>query len=346
MLSKDKNSNVYYNIIQQNDSKRTIQAVFSETRVQPILEKPSDYELAVVRFSVPTYDIPIMFFRDGTLASNNESYVVTLEYEDETISKTLVPVPNEIPNPLYGRPAVWAYQEMVDAINLALADAFADLKALKPLAPQTEPPFLTFDGVTNLFTLYAEQLYDSTALTPMRIYFNKTLFKILPSFEIIFDDSLGDPNKRHQLLVKNNKINGTTYNGKPYYTMAQESSTLSLWYDFVSIQFETDTIPVNPEFAPTANNTISRVLTDFEPLTAEPSREVIQFFPQGPLRYYDLTSNFPMKSIDLRIRWKDKSNVSYPLYIASGDQFTCKLQFRLKAMKQLDAILDESKDNS
>lgn len=342
-MQKEDEHNIYYNIVQQNKTGRSQRAEFTENRVQPILENPSKYEMAVVRFSVPAYEIPIMFFKDGSDASNGERYSVSLTYGATTITTVLLHVPNEIPKTLYGRPAVWAYQEMVDSINVGYETTFNLIKIAEPLAPQTEAPFLTFDPVSNLFTLYAEQSYDITSPTTMGIFMNKTLFKLFPSFEITFDSTLG-PERSHQLLIKDNKLNSTTYNGNPYYTMQQESSSLSQWYDFVSLQFETDAIPVSPEYDPNQNNVISRVLTDFEPIVDEPSRETIQYFPQGPLRYYDLVSNYPMKRIDLRITWLDKNRVSYPLFLANDDTFTCKLLFRLKTTRLLKQVIEEEKD--
>ena len=96
------------------------------------------------------------------------------------------------------------------------------------------------------------------------------------------------------------------------------------------------------ELLPTQYNNSVAVLTDFEPIVAEPSRETIQFFPQGPLRFYDLRSEYPLTDIDLSIKWVDKRDNTYPLYLSSGDSFTVKLLFRLKSLyEDIDEFEDE-----
>ena len=333
-MNRQNDRNIYYNIQQTNGNFGSAQAVFETNRVSPVLYNPSLYEMSVIRFSVPAYEIPILFFRREDLdpefkGDDPEFYEVTLQYEDVIISKRLVHIENELPRTLYNKDAVWAYQELVDSINIGYKEAFDELKIAKPLAPQTEAPFITFDPVSNLFSLYAEQSYDVTSATTMGIFMNKVLFKLFPSFEIKFDASLGT-SRNHQILVKNNKLNTTTYNGLPYFIMIQESSTLSQWSDFTSIQFQTNSIPVNKELLPTQEDETIAILTDFEITVSEPSRETIQYFPRGPLRFYDLKSEYPLSDIDLKITWKDKRNNTYPLYLSSGDSFTVKLLFRLK----------------
>ena len=350
-FNKDDDSNIYYNIIIEhrgniNGVRKLKRATFSENRVQPILNNPNDYEVGVVRFTVPTYEIPIMFFKDGTgdyappTVPTPLFYSVTLSFDGEDITYQLVHVANEFPTTLYGKPAIWYVQEMIDIMNTGLLSAYNALKLAKPLAPPTEAPFFTYDSVTKLITLYAEDTYSLNPAVPLdtiKIYCNSTLFKLIESLESIEDNSL-PPNKEFQLLVKNNKLNTATLGGTNYITMTQESETLFLWNDFQSIAFETNTIPVNPEFLPSQNNVIRRIITDFEPLNSDPSPQVIQYFPQGPIRYYDLKSNYPLSSIDLNIVWIDNLRKSYPVYLEVGDIITCKLLFRKRISKNISEV--------
>ena len=62
---------VYYNVRIDSKSGKG-RAEFNETRVQPILDDPSKYELTIERFYVPAVDIPIMIFKDNY-------YSITLE---------------------------------------------------------------------------------------------------------------------------------------------------------------------------------------------------------------------------------------------------------------------------
>ena len=60
----DEDENIYYNInfrVPNEDGQGALPAVVSDDRVQAVLENPREYEMAVVRFNVPAFTIPIMF---------------------------------------------------------------------------------------------------------------------------------------------------------------------------------------------------------------------------------------------------------------------------------------------
>ena len=330
--------NVYYNIRITNDSEFSQPAVFKENRVQAILETPSLYELAVVRFSVPALFIPIQLWESPS------PYVVSMKYDGTEISSVLQFIPRATNplNPPYGE-AIWNYQQFVDIINVALKDCFDQIKALHPAAPPTETPFMTFDAKTDLCSIYAEELYDTEKYpNTIDIFFDKSLYVLFPSFQTFVE---GNGELFYQILVKDNKINSTTYNAKPYLIMEQTYTTLALWNSYTSIVFETDTIPVEPEFLPAQTNVVRRLLTDFQPLQDINNRQSFQFFPQGKVRYYDLKSSYPMKSIDLRAYWEDRNGVTYPIFLGKGDVLTMKLLFRKKSVIQLEETIFATEDD-
>ena len=322
--------NVYYNI-RISDTEENNVAQFSSERVQPILQNPSHYELAVARFTVPATKLPIMFFKTGNAADGydpDEKYTLTMSFDGLDVVETLIHIPTEFPKALYGKPTIWSYQDFLDSLNLAFINVFNTLKTAKPLAPPTAPPFMIFNQTTERFSLYAPQEYD-IATNTIKIYFNKELARLFDTFQNIYDNTL-PINKRWQYIVKNNNLNTTQHNGQPYYIMYQDSETLYLWNEIQSIQFETNSIPVNPEFMPFQTNVIRQILTDFEPESTSPSRQVIQFYPQGEMRYYDLKSNYPLKRIDLNVSWTDRKGNTQPIYVSDEDPLTVKLKFRKK----------------
>ena len=73
-----------------------------------------------------------------------------------------------------------------------------------------------------------------------------------------------------------------------------------------------------------------RLLTDFEPSTGINNRQAFQYQPQGALRWYDLKSEYPLNSIDLRVLWQTKTGKVYPLILLQGETATIKLRFRNK----------------
>jgi hypothetical protein len=322
--------NVYYNIRISNNEDRNI-ARFSAERVQPILENPSHYELTVARFTVPASKLPIMFFQNGNAADGygvNEKYTVTMSYDGVDITETLQHKQTEFPSSLYGKPTVWSYQDFLDVLNESLVNVFTALKLAKPLAPPTAPPFMVYRNSLETFEFYAPEEYNSNTST-IQVYFNKELARLFDTFQNIYHGD-NSTEKRWEYLFKDTYTNSTLYNGQPYYIMYQDSSTLYLWNEIQSIQFETSSIPVNPEFMATQRNVIRQVLTDFEPESTSPSRQVIQFYPQGELRYYDLNSSYPLKRIDLNVSWTDRKGNAQPVYVSDEDPLTVKLKFRKK----------------
>jgi hypothetical protein len=358
----DDTNNVYYNIriVNRGDpsavgQSQFSQAVYNVNRTSAILENPNDYELAVVRFSLPASNIPIMVWGDQPYdkktnpSSKVDKYVISMSFDGADVSKVLNFIPNSSGNDFYGD-TIWNYQEIIDIINVAFLECFNDLKVLKPLAPPSSAPYMIYTATTRLCTLFAPQTYDigNPAIPPappptIQVYFNSALYTLFPSLPSFEQEEL-EP-LSHQLIIKNNFNNSTTIGGTPYYFMEQEYSTLALWNDFSKIVFETDTIPVEPEYQPSQNDTTRRLITDFEPVEDINNREQIQYFGTGWKRYYDLRSHYPLKSIDIKAYWEDNDGKLYPIYIGSDEALTMKILFRKKITKQLEALNDKQDDD-
>jgi len=326
------NDSEYYNIRIGSVNGDQI-ARFGEERVTPILANPSQYELAVVRFSVPAQKLPIMFFRTGEEKDGylpGEQYSVTMSFDGVDVTRQLIHVNTEFPagTHLYGKPTVWAYNDFLESLNNAFDDVFADMKTAKPLAPPTAPPFMHFNHISKLFTLNAPVEYLTDGVVPtIEIFFNRELARLFDMFQNRYHAENNNL-KRWHYVVHDHILNHKTINGNDYLSMTQDDSTLYLWNELQSIQFQTSSIPVNPEFLSSQKNVTSRVITDFEPESTAPSREVIQYYPQGPLRFYDLKSSFPLSSIDLKVEWVDRKGVNRPVYVSEEDPLTVKLLFR------------------
>jgi len=327
----DINDSVYYNIRISNDSPtERKQAIFSVTRVEPILYKPSDYVLSVERFRVPTTNIPIMVWDSDKIGR----YQVLMRFGGTEVSVNLEYIANTS-NPaddLYG-PSIWSYQDFLDMLNQALSQAFTLIKASHPTAPPTEAPFITFDATTTLYTFNAEQTYDSS-LTTIEVLFNSSLYELFNGFRS-FNEV---PYER--IVIRNTYNNLATINGKPYFSIVSEFSTVGAMADLISFQFLTNSIPVTTELQSSQNNITQQVITDFEVSSSEISDLTpVYFFLQGPRRLYDLNSDYPMKMIDLNVRWvsrirsSDRTQKTYPVYVHFVDApLTVKIRFKRKDM--------------
>lgn len=314
---------IYYNITIKADEQNQGIAKFSENRVQPIVENPEDYALAVVRFNIPGTQIPIFLWREG--------FKITFSYNGSDFTEELQFVPNS-PGGSYDwyGPAIWSYQDFLDSINNAFLACFNAFVAGTPAfaGKPTNPPFINLDANGQLCSIYAPIEYDSTLANPVEIYFNADLFDLFPSFQ---NFQTIDPIKSKQILITSNfGLNATTLNAINYYRIEQEFSSLFLWTDLFNIVFETNSIPVSTENLASQTNITRRIITDFEPLQDINNRSAIQFYPQGPLRWYDLESNQPLRRIDLNILWTTKEGKIFPLRMNSTDELSIKLEFRKK----------------
>jgi hypothetical protein len=345
-VNHDQEDNVYYNVRIYNDTENpSIPASFSENRTVPILENPSDYELAVERFKVPASIIPIFLWKP------DNKFFITLSFDGVDVEKQ----PQFVPNGSYPgdiqfsfQDAIWSYQQFVDILNNAFSEAFTDLKALKPLAPQTEPPVMTYNAVTELFTITTETSYDITSATPMFITFSYDLYALFPAF---YANPINVPppvttNKFITLIVKDYNNNTITIGGNDYFQFQQEYTTLALLNDFVSIVFESDTIPIEPEYLSSQTNVTRRIVTDFEPLDGVNDHQAFQYYPQGPLRYYDLKSSYPLSRIGLKVYWTDRTGRAYQLFVNRGDLLTVKLRFRKKSKKIMERVLSSLEEEN
>lgn len=341
----------YYNIRLYNelDSDKLLPAVFSETRTVPILDRPMDYELAVVRFTVPA-QLPIFNFPDTKIVNKQEvpidvlKVMLTFGALQYITSVVYTPAQYQCVGCIYGK-GIYNYQYFIDLVNIALAASYTDLKTANPGAAPSKEPFLTYDATTQLFTLNAEQAYETD---PVKVYFSQQLYdNYFPSFESVADFTIGNPLFGWvELLIKDNYNNSNTLFGNPYYSTLQEFTTLPLWNDFVSIVFESDTLPIQPELQPSQTNVVRRIITDFEPDGSVNDRQAFQFFPQGALRFYDMTSNYPMRQVDLKVYVKTKDNRDYLLYLTPGQYLTVKIMFRRKKALVIGDILDDNAEES
>ena len=323
---KSDGDHLYYNIaIKSNDRNDGI-AVFDDNRTEAILTNPSDYELAVIRFSVPSQNIPIFLWTDDL------DFQISLEYQGSLYSAKLQWFPNTSFSPpfkdWYGK-AVWNYNNLINSINLGFLTAFNALKLANPTAPYLYAPVMTYSPETKLCSMYVEPTYDHLYLSnPIYVWFNESLGNKFPAFQnIVSNDPLGF--KIFKMIFVNNITNNITISGIDYLVSQEEFSTLSLWSDLRSIVFETD-LPVITESIGSQTNKYRRVLTDFEPESQIADRSTIQYFATGLPRFYDLVSSYPLNRVSIRVLWETKSGEFYPLRLTKTDLLSIKLYFKRK----------------
>ena len=244
--------------------------------------------------------------------------------------------------PINGVQAVYHYQDFITQINLCFQTASAAMIAMFPGAP-TPPPYMTFDAITQLCTIWVTSSY----LSNVRMFFNSYLYSFFNNFNVI-SNGFGNLNKKDfEIILSDNKNNFDTITGKYFFT--QEYPALYFWNDLRNIVFVSD-LEVENEATPTnkANGLTSNVanmdnietvsimsyisiLTDFQPQNNNGTdfRSYLQYQPTI-YRYYNINTTKDIKKLNLQIYFEDKTGVTYPLFIQPGEQVSIKLMFQKK----------------
>jgi hypothetical protein len=355
------NDEFYYNAAIRadnlvNDNKDAVEAVYTDNRVVPILSKPDDYRMAVVRFSVPTTTIPIFFWKTASVPPEPvwptwRRDQVALVYEPAIGAPTvyqefLVYIPNGS-DYAPGAPSgpIWTFGQYLDMLNTALAAAFAALDAAHgPLA--TTAPYWSYNAQTQLFTLHIPMNYQDGSLpagAKISMYANYPIARLFgnqggnnPKKLLPLNDPSPLQFRYDPEDLGDNVVAGVA-------NMQQELNTLVRWNGLEAIVFDTPNVPIEPEFLPADDssgatpvgqgaNQLAFSFTDFEPIVGLPDRLPIQYYPQGPLRFYTLTSPFPMNNVTFTVSWVDRNGDKRPIVMVMGDTLTLKIAFRKKTL--------------
>jgi hypothetical protein len=325
---------IYYNArISSDTGDGPNLAVYNQNRVVPILQKASDYELAIVRFSVPTTQIPMFYWKTNfwslTLRYNNVDYLQYLQF---------------IPNTTTNVEAVFEQQSFIDSINNAFKASFLALITANPGIASDFEPIMYYDVVNDLITMNVQQNY---LVDNIEIYFNNPLNTLLYSFQNFFNQEPPSQQVYKIIVVDRGGLNGSTLNGQPSYLMVQEFPTTFTWATASKIRFETSSIPVVRELDGAQTNITSALLTDFDlPGDQRYSREPLIFYPVGPLRWINLSSDDALYRIDIQVFYQDKEGGKFPLYLINGEDLTIKMLFRKRVGLRLKNVIDDSVDDA
>ncbi len=281
------------------------QASFSETRTQAILQNPSEWYASIVRFEVPTHNIPIFI---ATPRPNNDTppssynkwdqltYSLAIEignpatysHSEYVYMETIisgVPIPtnslatdNRIKYPEYY--SYMDYKGFIASVNTTLSRCWTQVKTDNPGLVGTSPPYLLLDVTTGLMGIVTPSTFRVT--DNLHIIFSSDLYeKIrLSAYEYNRSDMVkyARIDTRLSTTTLYGALNGTNNftipTGYPGAGLAanvtyQAISSLWSWNDLVSIVV-TSSLPTLPEVisGPISENgkaTTRQIFTDFVP---------------------------------------------------------------------------------
>jgi hypothetical protein len=367
----------YYDITISNNSYtnpagKLYKAKFSETRDSPLFDDaPSKYCLSVVRFTVPSSLIPYQYvstiFDVAAPANPNKmTYSISMSFAGtvyreylQWVPQAAVPVPQ--PPPPFGPDlrfkdelfnayyALYSLTHFCEIINRAFENCF-NVNIL-PLLPAPAPgttykaPYITFDGATELFTLWVSNLF--VGISPAIVLGCNYLFN--SNFNTSWNTvalAVGAPDgldvKWIFLANDQNTIVDPTAAGGFTYKFQQEFDTTGSISKFQSLLFVSPTLPCNTDIV--SNTSVPQgignnfgsvaggfipLITDFEidQSTVRNKQGFIHYVPSAEYRRLTMRGNQPISQVDIDIFWKDIFGNIYSLYIEVNSAATIKIMF-------------------
>jgi hypothetical protein len=265
---------VYYNVIITNTSEVRIPAQYFETRSDPIIPNCEDYHMSIIKFTIPTEQLPIISdWYNGTGASatyNQENgYSVTLlGTGGATASQQFIQWQPIASNSSSGIPIleqlIFNYQQLVNMINTAFQAAYT------AIGGKNTPPFISFDPALQLFIIYinSADLAVKGATPAISIYFNVNLALLFPSFPYVNYNGvnysynhLGEyaqiptvgTNTLSSTLLQMGIPGFTGAGGTGYGSVAQEYPATVALFEPRSLRFISGSVPSKRELVPQVN---------------------------------------------------------------------------------------------
>lgn len=350
----------YYNVVissrDKNITHESVLATNTDNFNQSIVDNPSDYYLSVLRFQIPTSEIPILIPEIESWPNtdiNKTIYTVTLEYTigpntytSGTINIIFVstisngfprPITAQDPNPMRNPNYyyyVYDYRDFLSMINTAFTTAYNTLNAATGGSLTSSPPFFSYNAQTSLFSLHCPDAYLSSLPAPIKIYMNYPLFIFFNSFQVNYNAS--SINKRIEIIV--NDYNGINHIGG-YYIQSQQYPTLANWNCFKSIQIVSAMLPIEKEIVPTPiylsqnNYNTNAVIKDFIPFyeSGYEFRSFINYKYDGAYELINLNSNMPIYTVDITVFWIDRYGNKYLLTFPYDQVLSIKFVFIKKS---------------
>ena len=320
---------IHYNCRLHNATQGRLKPLkYIDRRASPLIIKPADYRVAVLRWRVPSSSMPLFFF-DQTEAVHSVTLSHVASGTDYTTALTYSP---HVQGSTAAAGYIWNVSQYLVMVNAALANSFADLFAAHGGAT-LEPPYYTFDGPSSIFAMWV----PATVIGSISIYNTWAVARLFG--EVGIQENAGFPGtgpKQFETVPVNTFTDQVDIGGVTWLRLDQDRTTYSIWNDVASVSFQVMGIPVVQEYE-SANsegiggNTTS-VLPDFD--LSDVSRRTagaLQHFSSDP-RFYEMTDSAPVTSVYVNGFWTSSNGRRTPIELREGESFDMKLEFRSKSL--------------
>lgn len=316
-------NNLYLNIDLYNDTNKFIPATYTENRTDALLKKPSDWQMSIIRWKIPTFQVPLFTFNDNP-------FYVTLTYDNIDYQQQLVYIPD---SPIPGAYGIFTQGEFVVILNNALRLAHASLPAIPNINPAdpTQAPFARWDPTSQLFTVYVDQYYVANNV---QLWFSMYLFQLFEGLTDYYNPN--DLVKTANLIFVDETYNRYTQDGHTFIYSQQSFNSVAEWTNIEKFLFTSLNFPVCNEYLSSlsynSNSVVKPVITDFIRTITDASslRSYVVYNPQAEFRWLDLTGDKPFKNIDIQAQYQTKNNEYINIELPPKESLSMKILFRRK----------------
>lgn len=338
--------NIYYTASFVNQETYRVPASYTDNRTVPILNKPSDYKLALVKVNC---DIGAIGMFRSNPAGN--PYLAILYYYPDNIW---------IQIPLFSTHSnddvVYLFQDFLDlpeGYNDSMATAFTQLKSeynaihgpgtWEADATKSQyAPFLAYDSDSSFFSMYNTIESDDTNPEAVQVYLQNNLEQRLESLFTNIGNRYGTNNPlalaQGQIRIAFNSgpqnINRVTINSINWIKNTQTYLSIERWWDAQRLIVTSSTIGVrsdniglsNPTGKPISINAITDIEIFYDTRSNSPAT-TLRYGPVSEYRIIDILIDTPLTAINLGFYVQTSTGEIRQLYFSPGRGFDIKLLF-------------------
>src|SRR5574337_758279 len=228
--------NIYLNVVFQNNTTNSeVVAHYNVAKTMPIVDKPNEYYVTVVRMDIPLNGIPLLIIPIIPNQANPNLTPFTFFINASSANVIYVPdnnnpapVQNQLTQVITPYYFVFSFQNVINAFNTALNAAWV---AAGSPGGAGNAPFFIFNPITQLISLAVSQAFITAGAT---ISFNQALTNYLEGFELFFDTTTN----RFRFILANFFNNGWNLSGQStsavttpptWFLFSQEYTCMEYW---------------------------------------------------------------------------------------------------------------------
>jgi hypothetical protein len=303
---------LYYNLALSNTTNASVPLRFNVPLNIPFIQKPSDYDVSVIRFVLPNMGNSILTYSTDVL-----KHMLTMSYNGNSVTQHVAFIAR---SSIAGDRGIWDIQQCIQMLNATIGTLYTALNAIAAL-PTSDMPYFTYSETSKLISFTANKnFFASNSSTPIIISFDEPLLSWLYGMPI-FTNSTGT---LFTILVQDLKTNTVSTN---YWVMTQQAPSFDRMADFDRVVL-TCSLPIANEYLGTEPTSLP-IIQDYCPADLDVSTYYnnIVYNAVVPYRQTRMISDTPFYSINFDCYTSSVGGTLTPMILPPNASANIKLMF-------------------